>query len=126
LGGDLASVRRDQAILGAADQLTGAASYDVHAAQGANGSLLREYVDRAGHVFAVTWQGPRSPDFASLLGSHAARYLAVARQHVGSHHVVTVNEPGLSVTTLRLPRGWQVTASEPASIPAAMNRQEIR
>jgi len=128
LGGDVASVLHDHEALRAADVVTASAQqYDVHEARSADGMHVRQYVDRSsGKVFAVSWDGPRSPDVGRLLGASATRYYAAARANRGNHHVLSINDPDLSVTVLRLPRGWQGQAYLPAALPAGVDRSEIR
>ncbi len=126
LGGDLPSVRHDHAAIHAADLVTSTLHYDVHEGVNASGQRIREYVDHAGKVFAVSWQGPRSPDIAGLLGAYAARYVAAARAHHGGHHVLVIADRDLSVSIIRLPRGWQGRASLPLAVPAGVAPAEIR
>ena len=128
LGGDVASILRDHERLQASDVVTASTpQYDVHEARSADGVHVRQYVDRSsGKVFAVTWDGPRSPDISAILGSSAPRYLAAVRAHRGNHHVLSIADPDLSVTVLRLQRGWQGQAYLPAAIPAGVKRSEIR
>lgn len=125
LGGDVASVLRDSAALNARHAVTPFAGYDLHEATRPDGTVLREYVDRGGHVFALTWRGPASPDVRALLGEHAAHYEAV-RSRLSSHKVVNVDEPGLVVSIVKLPRGWHGAALLPAAIPAGVARAELR
>jgi len=126
LGGDLASVRRDHAAIHATDAVTSTQYYDVHDGAGLAGEHIREYIDRSGKVFAVTWRGPHSPDVASLLGGYATRYLATAHAHHGGHHVLVIADADLSVSVVRLPRGWQGQAHLPQALPAGVSGAEIR
>jgi len=126
LGGDVDSVRRDHAAIHAADAVTTTPHYDVHDGIGAGGMRIREYVDRGGKVFAVRWRGPHSPDLNNLLGIYAARYVAMAHAHRGAHHVLVIADRDLSVSVLRLPRGWQGQASLPQALPPGVSGAEIR
>ena len=125
LGGDVASVAKDSASIKAARLVTPFAAYDLHESTTPDGMRLREYVDRAGRVFAVSWQGPRSPDVSALLGTHAAHFYA-ARSRLSNHHVAVVNEADLAVTVMRLPRGWQGSALLPTALPAGVSRADLR
>jgi hypothetical protein len=40
----------------------------------ATGTVVREYADASGTVFAVSWSGPYKPDLKQLLGSHFAAF----------------------------------------------------
>ena len=73
LGGDLASIDREQAALQAERVVTPAVAYDLHELITPNGTRVREYLDRSGRVFAVSWSGPRLPDLGQLLGAYAER-----------------------------------------------------
>jgi hypothetical protein len=126
LGGDVASVLRDHAALRIAPVLTSTASYDVYSGETSGGTALREYVDRSGKVFAVGFNGPSAPQVMSVLGSYSARYLAAAKARRPARHVVVINDPDLSVSSVRLPRGWQFGAQLPASIPAGVDRSALR
>jgi hypothetical protein len=128
LGGDVASVLRDHEALRAVDVVAATTLlYDVHEARSADGLQVRQYVERtSGKVFAVTWEGPRSPDVGELLGASASTYYEAVHAHKGGHHVLSIDEPNLSLTVLRLPRGWQGKAYLPLAIPAGIDRAEIR
>ena len=125
LGGDVASVLRDSTALGASHAVTPFAAYDLHEATSADGTVLREYLDKSGKVFALSWHGPRSPNVPALLGAHAAHYAAV-RTRFSNHHVVNIDEPGFAVSIVKLPRGWRGQAVLPAAIPAGVARNELR
>jgi len=125
LGGDVASVVRDSAAIRATRLVTPFIAYDLHESVAADGTRLREYVDRGGRVFAISWRGPRSPDVSALLGTHAAHFYA-ARSRLSNHHVAFVNEADLAVTVMKLPRGWEGSALLPTAIPAGVSRADLR
>jgi len=125
LGGDVASVLKDSAALRASHAVTPFAAYDLHEATSADGTVLREYVDKSGRVFALSWRGPGSPNVRALLGDHAAHYDAV-RARFSSHKVVNIDEPGFAVSIVKLPRGWHGQAVLPAAIPAGVARADLR
>jgi hypothetical protein len=49
---------------------TGAASYTLVQHQLESGTLVQEFVDGSGKVFAVSWSGPFLPDLKELLGAY--------------------------------------------------------
>jgi hypothetical protein len=79
LGEDVSSVQIDQAHLKASVRVIAAQLYSVHEMQTPAGTIVRQYVSPAGHVFAVSWQG-FSPDLRQLLGTHFDEYMAAASQ----------------------------------------------
>jgi len=44
--------------------------YTVYSSEFNNGTVVQEYVDRSGTVFALRWSGPEMPDLAVLLGNY--------------------------------------------------------
>jgi len=45
-----------------------------------SGTVVREYANPQGRVFAVRWDGPLLPDLAALFGEHAGEYQQAAQQ----------------------------------------------
>ena len=50
--------------------------YALHEIRSASGTMIREYVNSSGTVFAVAWDGPWLPDLRQVLGDHFDRYQA--------------------------------------------------
>jgi hypothetical protein len=59
-----------------------------------NGTMVHEYVDAGGAVFAVTWTGPFQPDVKSLLGPWFEVYTTQAQQRKGAGHVQQAVQSG--------------------------------
>jgi len=78
LGEDVSTVASDGARMQSAVRLTPGMSYSVHEMCDANGTAVREFVSPAGQVFAVSWQGPYSPDLRQLLGGYFDQYMSAA------------------------------------------------
>ena len=74
LGGDLTSVLDDAAELAGAVQTSSLQQFEVEDIVSDNGMRVREFVNRKGIVFAVTWAGPAAPDLQRLLGTQFAVY----------------------------------------------------
>src|SRR5512133_1143390 len=60
---------------------TGQAPYTDIRTTLASGTLVHEYTDSGGTVFAVSWSGPFVPDLKQLLGAH---FDALARRSGGA------------------------------------------
>src|SRR5271165_4646765 len=97
LGGDAASVAADEADLHGTTTSVLRQPYDVQEITNDAGMRVREYLDRSGKVFAVSWSGPVLPDLQRLLGTHFAQYTAAlaALKHPGLHRSVRVSTPEL-------------------------------
>jgi hypothetical protein len=126
LGGDVASILRDHEKLQATHQVTRLASYEIHEGLSPAGLHIREYVDRSGREFAVSWQSQRAVDVTSLLGAYADRYQAAAQAHRSGHHLLVVNDADFKLAVARLPRGWQGRAVLAGAVPAGVTPAEIR
>ncbi len=59
---------------------TGLATYTDVEKKLESGTVVHEYVDAQGTVFAVSWSGPFLPDLKELLGSHFDAMVAHAGQ----------------------------------------------
>ena len=127
LGEPVASVQRDHAALqGVTLAVTPMGAYDMHETSLADGTRVRQYVGPAGTVFGVAWTGRSLPDLKLLLAAHYARYVAAARTHHGSHHVLSLDTPDVAISVVRLPRGFAGSAHVPALVPAGISVQDLR
>ena len=123
LGGDLASVQADQQAWGGSTIQTRLPGATLHEQTLPNGLVLRQYVDAAGLVFAVGWEGPVLPDFERLLGPHFAAYaLALRQQRRG----VNVRNADLVLESGGMMRSFAGRAYLPAQLPVSLMAQDIR
>jgi hypothetical protein len=123
LASDLASVQSDAQAFGALTSQTMLAAATVYSQTLPNGLVVRQYVDAAGLVFAVGWEGPVLPDFARLLGPYYPVYtLAVRQQKRG----VNIQTPELVIESGGMMRSFSGRALLPARLPAAMAPLDIR
>ncbi len=129
LGGDMASVRDDQAKMQGTLQTTSGESYDVHEIQAPNGVVVREYASRAGNVFGVAWSGRTHPDLRQVLGSNYAlfvRAVQAQRAQRHGHGPLLIQEPGLVVQTGGHMRSLRGRAYLPQAMPASVRPEDIR
>jgi len=98
LGGDAGSVQADVAAAGAVVRTTELPQY-VQQEYLTGGVRVREYLDRDGTVFAVSWMGPVLPDMRALLGVHFGAYTAAlaALTDPGSRRSLRLVLPGVIV-----------------------------
>lgn len=105
---------------------TGAASYTLVQHQLDSGTLVQEFVDSSGKVFAVSWSGPFLPDLKELLGPYfdamaaqgqaQGRAAQRSRLTLRSPEVVIVSSghmgalEGRAWLPSQLPRGFNVRA----------------
>lgn len=87
LGGTVSSVSTDQTRFKAVKATTTTqTSYTDHTITQSSGTVIHEYTNSAGTVFAVTWSGPIKPDLQQLLGSYFSSFVA-ARSDRSSNQV---------------------------------------
>jgi len=122
LGGDVAGALADGSELhGIVNSIT-LATYDIQEITADAGMRVREYVNRDGVVFAVSWTGPALPDLRRLLGAHYGEYAAAlaALNHPGLHRTLQVALPGLIVESGGHLRAYAGRALLPALVPAGV------
>jgi hypothetical protein len=129
LGGDMASVRNDQAKLQGTLQTTNKSSYDVHEIQGTSGMVVREYVSRSGAVFGVAWQGRTHPDLRLVLGASYDRYIQevqAQRAQRHGHGPLLIETSGLVVQTGGHMGALSGKAFIPQNLPAGVRPEDIQ
>lgn len=125
LGEPLASVASTRSALRAVSIKTAQrAGYRVHESTLASGTVVREYTDASGLVFAVSWQGPFQPNLKALLGSHFQRLQAAGRQPHPDRRRLAVREPGLVIESAGRMRALRGLAYLPEQTPAGFSFQE--
>jgi hypothetical protein len=96
LGGSSSSVSTDALKFKSSIKKTQSATYTVHEMTDNYGTVIREYVGPDNTVFAVAWEGKRTPNLSQLFGSYHQRYssrLSAARadKTVGRNRVSLKN-----------------------------------
>jgi len=127
LGGDAASALADGTELHGAVHSVSLPLYDVEEITADTGMRVREYVNRNGVVFAVSWSGPVLPDLQRLLGTHYVEYTTAlaALNHPGLRRSVRVTLPGLIVESGGHLRAYAGRARLPALIPAGVSAADL-
>jgi hypothetical protein len=80
-----------------------------------NGTVVHEYANASGTVFAVAWSGPFQPDLKALLGRWFDTYTeqAAQRKDAGHSHMAVRNADLVVVSTGRMGafqgRAWLVS-----------------
>jgi len=128
LGGSVDSIESDRRMLSAVrGNVTQGADYAVHEIT-YGGTIVREYASPQGVVFAIAWNGNRSPDLTTLLGSYANEYQNALQN--------TPHRPGLRHSSIKadnvVVERWghvghlQGRAYAPSLIPPGVTTDEIR
>jgi Protein of unknown function (DUF2844) len=131
LGGDVTSIQTDQLQLQGSRQVIAAESYTVHEIQGANGTVVREFVTAEGKVFAVAWHGPWMPDMRQILGSYFDQFTQAAQAKAQNNgrmgrRPLMINQPGLVVQNGGHLRAFVGRAYVPGLLPAGVGAEVIQ
>ena len=128
LGSDAASVLTDGAELQGAVNSVPGQQYDIDEINAASGVRVREFLNRNGIVFAVTWSGPVVPDLRMLLGSSFDSYTkaVAALKQPGLHRSLRIATPELVVESGGHMRAYSGRAYLPPLIPAGASTADLR
>ena len=120
LGGSPTTLEADRSHFAAAMKSASAATHSLHTLTLPNGSIVHEYMDGDGVVFAVSWQGPSRPDLRQLLGaSFDAFQTAVTPTRPGRlRRPLLVQQGDLVVHSAGHPGAFRGYAYLPQRLPA--------
>jgi hypothetical protein len=127
LGGDADSVSSDRITLKGQLVSTPMLQFQLHVITSISGTVVHEYLSRAGKVFAVTWQGPRPPDLRQLFGSYfePLRSAAAAQSRPGAHRQLNIVQSDFVVQAIAHMRSYQGKAYVPSLIPAGVSVADL-
>jgi hypothetical protein len=128
LGGDAASVRADTEEMHGVVHSTWLQFYDVQEITTDSGMRVREFLNRNGIVFAVTWNGPAVPDLQRLLGTNFAAYTKTLREsnRSGRQRSLQMASSELVVESGGHLRAYVGRAYLPALIPTGTPASDLR
>jgi hypothetical protein len=129
LGGDITSVRADQALMKGTLQSTKTTSYTIEEVKAPTGLLVREYLSASGQVFAITWQGSTRPNLQQILGTYFQTYTQAAQAQKGRRVVrgpVLLKQGGLVVQMGGHMRWVVGRAYISGMVPPTVQMEEIR
>lgn len=100
--------------------------YTVSQSKLDSGTVVREYSDAGGKVFAVSWRGPTLPDLRTLLGEKftAMTNAAGARAKAG-HSQLALERPDVVVVSNGHMRAFTGQAWIPTALPAGFDTTTI-
>lgn len=100
----------------------------MHESQLDNGTLVREYANTAGLVFAVSWRGPVLPNLSELLGAYFSSFMQQvdqARAMGKRGGSVNLESADLVVRSGGRMRSFVGHAYAPALIPLGVTIQDV-
>lgn len=126
LGGTLDAVVAADVQVRTAQRVAVHSRHQVHERVLDTGTVVREYADATGRVFAVSWRGPLQPDLRALLGEHFARLQAAASAPRRDHRALLLREAGLVIESTGRMRALAGRAWLPALLPAGVALEDVQ
>lgn len=103
-----------------------APAYTVSQSTLDSGTVVREYVDPQGTVFAVSWNGPALPDLRTLLGDKFAVLTSSAgKRPKAGHSQLAVDQPDVVIVSGGHMRAYAGHAWIPGALPAGFDTATI-
>lgn len=125
-GAPAASARRFAAGAGAATNGGADAVYTVSQSTLDSGTVVREYSDPAGKVFAVSWRGPTLPDLRTLLGDKfAVMASAAAKRAQAGHSQLALDQSDVVLVSNGHMRSFAGHAWIPSALPPGFDTATI-
>lgn len=112
----------------ASGSVAGSSLYSTHVTQLENGTVVREFSNSMGVVFAVSWQGPVLPDLTELLGSYFKTFKAAAEQARASGRrggPMGLVRDDLVVSSSGRMRDFSGYAYAPALVPTGVSIKDV-
>lgn len=126
LGGDAASVESDRVTMQGLTRPVPTEPKQKQELQLPSGTVVTEYVNGNGVVYAVTWHGPSLPDLQQLLGHYFEHYQAAARTPVVRHRLVHLDSPDIVIESSGRMRAFVGRAWVPALLPSGVTPADIQ
>ncbi|WP_084068465.1 DUF2844 domain-containing protein [Paraburkholderia heleia] len=129
LGGKLDSLQIEaSALRGRLSSTASTSAYTTQVIALPTGTTVREYANAAGQVFAVSWSGPRPPDFSQLFGSYFSEYKAALQTpaHADLHRHVAVESAQMRYVGGGRMNNMRGTAWLPAAVPAGVTPEDLQ
>lgn len=104
------------------------AAYATVVQQLPTGTVLTEYTDSAGVVFALSWTGPRPPDMGAVLGSYFPAFVKQAQATRGQRGIrapLSVADASLVVFSAGQLRHFFGHAYAPALVPSGLDIRNV-
>jgi hypothetical protein len=105
---------------------TSAAVYTISQSTLDSGTIVREYTDASGVVFAVSWTGPTLPDLRTLLGDKFTVMTSnAAKRPKAGHSQLAVDQSDVVIISSGHMRAYSGQAWIPSALPAGFDTTNI-
>ena len=125
LGGSADTVESDRVSMKALTRPAATGALQKQELQLPSGTVVTEYLNGSGLVYAVSWIGPRLPDLQQVLGNYFANYQSAAKQPVVRHRLVRLSSADIVIESSGKMRAFVGRAWVPAMLPAGVTPADI-
>jgi hypothetical protein len=125
LGEDESSIEADGARVEGTVRPTQEKAYTVYEIRTSSGTVVREYVEPGGKVFAITWRGPWMPDLRQFLGKYFEVFRRAERGHHARRRPFVINEPDFVLHSSGRMRSFFGEAHVPSLVPDGVRVEEL-
>lgn len=128
LGGDESSIQSDhEKMKGVVKGQMSTSNYTVHEFQLESGTTVKEFINNAGQVFAIRWNGPSIPNLQQLYGNyHKELNKGNKSANRGHHSHQAVNASDVVIQTSGHMRAFYGVAYLPTQLPAGVSIDELQ
>jgi hypothetical protein len=126
LGGGVDSIVANQTHFGATLRLRRLERHLVHELSLPHGTMVREYTNIQGRVFAVTWAGRFRPNLRRLMGKYYEPYIEATRDRPAVRGPHRIELPGMVVVMTGHQRALYGKIYLTSSLPEGLLLQDIR
>jgi hypothetical protein len=126
LGGDAASVETDRVSMKGLIRPVPAAAVQKQELQLPSGTVVTEYQNSGGVVYAVSWHGPSLPNLQQVLGGYFTSYQTAAKTPVVRHRVVRLSNPDIMIESSGKMRAFVGRAWVPKLLPTGVTPADIQ
>lgn len=125
LGGSAESVETDRVSLKGLTRPVPVGTLKKQELQLPSGTIVTEYLNASGAVYAVTWSGPSLPNLRQVLGNFFTNYQSAARMPMVRHRVVRLDSPDVVIESTGKMRAFVGRAWVPALLPSGVSPADI-
>jgi hypothetical protein len=127
LGANAETVKADQVRFNGVHSESTNGQMTTHVIKLSDGSGIKEYVNAAGVVFAISWRTRLKPDLEALLGTHFAVHAATAASGVAAIKTrQSTRDPNLVVHQGGRMNAFAGLAYVPALVPEGIDAESLR
>lgn len=126
LGGSADSVESDRVSMKALTRPAAAGTLQKQELQLPTGTIVREYTNASGVVYAVSWHGPSMPNLRQVLGNYFVHYQTAAKAPLVRHRVVHLDSPDIVIESSGRMRAFVGRAWLPALLPSGVTPAQIQ